>query len=223
MWIPVWPGSRNLPAVSEPRVWQGLGLPLDKPEDHTYVLRVNLLREGRIALYGTFRGALLLVASSTTTRRARHLALWTPFDPGSLFDGTNVTGITHYGVSANITAQKGALCGGASASMAWTMIAGVAVGGYAQSGYWHLQGSSSIYQFAEYRKNSNVNFVYKQGASVTAGAKTNYQQIYNFSSGLISMWIGSNDLLDTNFDPAVAWGGSTWYAEWEGETPLQRG
>ncbi len=138
---------------------------------------------------------------------------------GSVFDGTNVTGITHYGVTANITAQKGALCGGSgSTSTAWTMIASNAYGGYAQSGYGHDPGSSSVYQFAEYLKNSSANFVYKQGAIVTPGTKTNYKQLYNFNSGLISMWIGNNDLLDTNFDPAIAWSGSTWFAEWEGET-----
>ena len=139
----------------------------------------------------------------------------------ALYDGTNIVGITHYGVSANITAQKGVLCGSStSASAAWTMIAdaGATFPGYVQSGYVHLPGSSSMYQFAEYDKNSTVPYVYKQGASVSAGAKTNYEQVYNFSSGTMSMWVGSNDLLNTSFDPAVAWGGNTWYAEWEGET-----
>ena len=53
-------------------------------EGRALLAAADLIYECGDDIYGTFREALLLVASSTTTRRARHLALWTPFDPDAV-------------------------------------------------------------------------------------------------------------------------------------------
>ena len=50
-------------------------------EGRALLAAADLIHECEDEVIGTFHQALLLVASSTTPSRARHLALWTPFDP----------------------------------------------------------------------------------------------------------------------------------------------
>ncbi len=133
-----------------------------------------------------------------------------------LFDGTDPQSITHYGSKADINTRVPALCGASwSDSSIWAMMASGPGGcGYAQAGYIRHTGESTSSYFAEYLKDCSSSAGYKQ-TSAASGTHT-YSNVYNFSTGHISMNMDSTTLLTTNFDPAVSWSPG-WMPEWEGE------
>lgn len=101
------------------------------------------------------------------------------------------------------------------------MIAGGATSdGYAQSGYLRRNGDSTVYMFAEFSQCSTCAFTRKVVGSPSGSPR--YDEIYNFSTGQIQMYVNDDSqlLLNTSFDPAISWS-APWMPEWEGEVHAQ--
>jgi len=132
------------------------------------------------------------------------------------FTGTDPKSMTHYGIKADVNTKTPALCGGShSDSSVWVMMAGGGSGQYAQVGYGRHQGQSSVYYFAQYKKNASTAAVHKE--TTVASGTHNYNVIYNFSNGHLYMYVDTTKILESNFDPAVSWTPG-WQPQWEGET-----
>jgi hypothetical protein len=128
------------------------------------------------------------------------------------------------GASGNIVVRRGAVCdtdtSSGNTSSAWTMVLPHNTTGWAQSGYIRWYGSS-IYQFAQYKKDTATGYVTKLGATVGAGAPYQYwqQSIWNASAGQWQIRDNYNTtiLLQTNFNTFSSWS-EPFGVQWEGET-----
>lgn len=144
------------------------------------------------------------------------------------FDGGASTGITQYGVKADIETQNPAICGSSSASAVWVMESGHepagtgnAYWGWAQAGYIHWgsgQGPTGLHVFSQWCESHCGNIFNLNTKSFSAPTGTeNYSVNYNFNSGNLVMWNGSTTLDQTAFDPLVSWV-YPWELEIFGET-----
>lgn len=51
----------------------------------------------------------------------------------------------------------------------------------------------------------------------TISGSHNYQENYEFTTGVLQMWIDNTELAQTNFDPTTVWT-APWQNQWYGET-----
>lgn len=159
---------------------------------------------------------------------AAHAEVYTCGTHGNLHDGygngSNDSN-SWEGTSATIVVRHGSVCdtdtSSNNTSSAWTMVNAFNTAGWAQSGYIRWYGSS-IYHFAQYRRNSSTAWVTKIGSTaLTAGSSYKYwqQSIYNSSAG---QWqirdnVNSTVLLQTNFNTFSYWN-EPFSVQWSGET-----
>lgn len=132
---------------------------------------------------------------------------------------------SYEGTSATIVVRKGSVCdtvtNNSNTSSAWTMISPSNRTGWAQSGYIRWYGSS-IYHFAQYRKNGSTAYVTKIGSTALAtGASYQYwqQSLYNSTAGQwqVRQNVNTTVLLQTNFDTFSSWT-QPYLVSWSGET-----
>lgn len=132
------------------------------------------------------------------------------------------------GTLANITVRKGLVCdadsSSANSSSAWAMIAPTNTTGWAQSGYIRWWGSS-IYQFAQHKRDSSSGYTTKLGSIPTTGSTYTYSEVsyWNSTAGQwqIKEMVNSTVLQHTNWNTfsywtepfEVAWDGETAYRE----------
>jgi hypothetical protein len=132
-------------------------------------------------------------------------------------DGAEATGITTYGVKADIEAEDPVLCGSTSFSSAWSFEGpsqngpGTSWDYWAQVGYAHNGANSSFSGGARYQvftqwvraDNTPVQLVTNWWG--TPAGVANYETSYNFSQLRINMWAAGTQLTHTGYDPANYW------------------
>lgn len=146
---------------------------------------------------------------------------------GNWFEGYNNASndVWHWeGTLANITVRKGLVCdadsSSANSSAAWAMIAPTNTTGWAQSGYIRWWGSS-IYHFAQHKRNSSSGYTTKLGSIPTTGSTYTYSEVSYFDS-TTSNWqikemVNSTVLQHTNWDTFANWT-EPFEVAWDGET-----
>jgi hypothetical protein len=153
------------------------------------------------------------------------------YDPNhtdNFFDGEVQTGVSTYGVRADIEPYNPILCGSSAESAAWALISGGSgADGYAQSGYAKVGSNANpayepgFHVFAEWYKGRQYpNSAQSRWFPAPVGT-VRYKTAYHWADDELFMYADGDLLGHTLFDPLNAWAapfnsqyfGETWFKQ----------